>query len=545
MTGSPASSPTRFGNTRTLLFAALYAGLAAVCYSTALIQPNTATVWVPSGFACGLLIAEGIERWRAVALGSLAFNLAINLEAVPDFGFAPAILVAIAVALGNIGESVSTAYFARRCARGVHFAEKLATTVIFTLVIAPLTPLISVFLGVFASRIAGFPSSGTLSEVSLTWYIANYVGIIVFTGLTIKALKSVRQWPRLVRVGEALLLAICLGFAGQSLGGYFGNGWIFDWVQSYMIVPLLLWACFRFGATGGLFSLAFITVIAVFGTLRGFSAFPAPSPWRALIDLQIFLGMLSVTTLTLSAALHEIAAFRATLEERVRDRTAEIEGYMREREIFTTLVAHDLQSPLYGIRNAIRATRDDIDHHRIDQNELKQTLIVMDETCTALADRAKSLIAAADPHAAPAPRDLWGIVREIASLQGVQLGENARLRYQGPADLDIPNAADIELILATLIDNALCYSPEPTPVTVTAAVTDREISVSVADLGAGVPAEISAKLFYSAVRSGGANGGRAGIGLFLAAEKARRLNIKLGYGPNAPRGSVFTMRVPV
>ena len=533
-----------------LTFLALYLAVAFLSASTAFVQINAAAVWVPSGFAVGLLIARGLRLWPVVAIGAFIFNLALNISNPSPPPLMMSLAIALSIAAGNTVEAVLAARLAQRFAGAERYMSQTRGAATFALLVAPVPPLISTFVGVAASRLGGLQATGTAWDVALTWYVGNYVGIMVFAGITILALNGAIRLPSPHRVGEALALTLCLCFVGQAICGFFLTGWIGDWLKSYMAIPLILWACFRFEIAGGPLSIALITAIAVIGTLRGYVAFPSKSPWLALIYLQVFIGMLSVISLAVSASIAELKASRATLEERVRFRTKEIEALMREREVFTVLVAHDLQSPLYGIRNALRASAAALSGGRMSGEELGSALGVMEQTCSTLAERVASLLLSsrdqvvADGEAKS--RTLTQILQRIASAHGVNLRtSDSRLVERGDLSLRVSRPDDVEHIVDALVDNALKYTSAATPVEFAAFQHGRWIEIHVTDRGPGLSAALRRTLFRPRAQTVGndANSG-SGIGLYLASEKASDLGGRLTYAPNLPQGSTFRLVVP-
>ena len=209
------------------------------------------------------------------------------------------IAIAIPIALGNVGEAVLGGYLTRRFASGAAFFSRPRNVATFALLVVPLAPLVSMSVGVFASRIGGVVTSNSLLEVMLTWYVANAIGILVFAapvvvGLTIPMPAYLSA--SVGRIAEALILGVCVVFASQAICGFYISDWLRAWPKTYMITPLLLWASFRFGTYGALLAILIVTMISVIGTMRGFAAFPADTPSRSLIYLQVFLGMISIMT---------------------------------------------------------------------------------------------------------------------------------------------------------------------------------------------------------------------------------------------------------
>ncbi len=100
-------------------FAMVYVVLGALSLSTAFIQPNAAAVWIPSGYAAGLLIARGRAHWPAILMGSFVLNAAVNLI-MPD-RLASDLIAALAIAVGNSAEAVMVAAVADRFSDGKRF----------------------------------------------------------------------------------------------------------------------------------------------------------------------------------------------------------------------------------------------------------------------------------------------------------------------------------------------------------------------------------------------------------------------------------------
>lgn len=526
-------------------FALIYVFLGALSLSTAYIQPNAAAVWIPSGYATGLLIARGRGFWPAILAGSFTVNAMVNFTN-PD-GMALDLLAALAVAVGNTAEAVLAAFLTERFADGKGFLNSARSVRYFLLLTVPLPPLVSAGVGLLASHLAALPAKDSEFEVFVTWYVANAAGMLIFCGIIVGLLEG--GFFRFVRhrLGELLLLAGCLIFASQALCGVYFSEAVAEWTKPYMVIPLLLWAALRFGASGGLAAIALITVGASVGAMRGFQVFPADSPWQALTFLQIFLAMQAVMILFMTAAVAEATSARAELELRVRARTREVEQLLRRGEVFAALVAHDLKSPVYGIRNTLRTCVSGLAGRRLSTEDLLPALQVIEETCTALGDRVESLLSAPYlPEEAPgAP--LATVMDNIAAAHRLTLQRRrVRLETHIPARLIVPRAREVEHIVDTLIDNAVRFSQEGDVVTVSASLDSGGIRITVADLGPGLPPD-RLELLVRRDRPPappGESGQRPRLGLYLAAEQARWMDGALLYEPNWPTGARFVLHLP-
>jgi integral membrane sensor domain MASE1/anti-sigma regulatory factor (Ser/Thr protein kinase) len=532
-----------------LIFAAIYAGLAAVSLSTAYLQVNAAAVWMPSGFALGLLLARGNALWPAVTIGSFLANLWVNIHAPGDHSLLMSTLVATCIAIANTAEALIGSYLANRLAGGAKYFRSPRDVAMFVSIVAPIPPVMSTVVGLAVSRIGGF-AYGSMQEIMLTWYVANTVGILVMTGLTLILLSRRLHLPTGRRAIEALALFVLLVFFGQAICGIYVSEPLNGWPKAYMVIPLLLWASTRFGQTGAQLSLALIAIVSVIGTMRGYQAFPADTPSRSLIYLQIFLGILSVMALSISSAITMANNLRATLEDRVRRRTRDVERLLREREVFTALVAHDLRSPIFGVRNALRAAGISLRADRIDRGELVEAMGIMEDTCTTLAQRVAGLLDLkgneSSQGANPRRLSLGRVMNSISAAHRLAMEEKSvSLRFVGDMLLEISRPAELEHILDILIDNAVRFAPRGSEIEVAAFRHGGDVEIQVSDRGRGLTAEQARAVFTPGPgRPRAVPGAGSGLGLYLASEHAAELGGRLTYAANNPTGARFRLVMP-
>ncbi len=119
------------------------------------------------------------------------------------------------------------------------------------------------------------------------------------------------------------------------------------------------------------------------------------------------------------------------------------------------------------------------------------------------------------------PKKEWHPFDEIVGVALNRLderlaGRNVEVRL--PADLPpIPlDSVLVEQVLINLLENALKYTPEGSPLTIRATARPSEVEVEVADRGPGVPPAEKAHIFekfYRLQREG--EGGGAGLGLAI------------------------------
>jgi signal transduction histidine kinase len=138
--------------------------------------------------------------------------------------------------------------------------------------------------------------------------------------------------------------------------------------------------------------------------------------------------------------------------------------------------------------------------------------------------------------------DLVDLVKDVA-FESAQQG--ARVEVEGPGrELRVRAVAGaVRAALANLVENAVQASPAQQAVEVTIAERDRDVVVSIADRGPGLPEEVRQRLFapHVTTRIGG-----SGMGLFLARQLVVGMHGgRLEIADRDGGGTVASVRLPL
>ncbi len=102
-------------------------------------------------------------------------------------------------------------------------------------------------------------------------------------------------------------------------------------------------------------------------------------------------------------------------------------------------------------------------------------------------------------------------------------------------------------IITNLLENAVKYSPEGSPVAVSWRVEEGQLVVRVTDRGPGIPAEGRSRLFtqFGRIRGIRARGDArpVGLGLYVSRRLANAMDGELDLEQSGPQGSVFLLRL--
>jgi two-component system sensor histidine kinase KdpD len=188
------------------------------------------------------------------------------------------------------------------------------------------------------------------------------------------------------------------------------------------------------------------------------------------------------------------------------------------RSTLLSSVSHDLRTPLATITGAATTLlQKDVKLGASDRQELVQTIC---EEADHLNHIIRNVLDMTRIEAgAIAVKKEWQPIEEIVGAVLNRLSDRLKdrpFKTELPEDLPLVSFDPllIEQVLTNLLDNAIKYTPEGTPLELSAALKDRSVVLEVADRGPGIPAGEEDRIFEKFVR-GPASGGGIGLGLTI------------------------------
>ena len=294
---------------RTLLQQAGLAAVYAIAGSFGLLlafsHPSASPVWAPTGIAIAASLRWGRVAWPAIYVGALVVNLTS----------AGTILTSLVIAGGNTLEAVVGAYLVSRFANGERAFEKARSAFAFVVLAAGVAPVVASTIGVTSLALGGFVPAGGFGNTWITWWLGDAVGALVVC----PALLLMTAKPR-IPLGTAELFEV----AGLGLALAFAAIFVFTGASpleesrtpaEFVVMPLLMWAAFRFGPREAVFAVMLLSAIAIAGTVGGAGPFIMRTPNESLLLLQAFIGMAAATTLVVAAAMSQRRRAEAQLRE--------------------------------------------------------------------------------------------------------------------------------------------------------------------------------------------------------------------------------------
>ena len=302
------------------------------------------------------------------------------------------------------------------------------------------------------------------------------------------------------------------------------------------------------------FDLAFTSEIIIFG-LMGPAIVGFIIAWmRELVNAE-------------KRAMEEIYVLNRELEIKVAERTAALEGRNAEldqanrqlqqmdemKSEFVSLVSHELRAPLTALNGGLEVALQTADSL---PPASRRTLEAMLDESARLTQFVQTILDVSRLEAGRLTLNLGPVAVAPILYRAVEvvLGTRREVQWNLPAEVPPVWADEVhyEQILRNLLLNADKYSPAEKPIEISAQVSDGNVSVDVADHGAGIPPEMQAKIFerFQRGHSGESAPPGWGLGLYFAKKlteaQSGALTLRSPLWPdrNAP-GSAFTVTMPV
>ncbi|HUR70025.1 MAG TPA: PAS domain S-box protein [Candidatus Thermoplasmatota archaeon] len=290
------------------------------------------------------------------------------------------------------------------------------------------------------------------------------------------------------------------------------------------------------------------TLLRVDGSLVHVETVALPIRYEGQAAVQLILR-------DISHRKHAEASLRrssAQLEQRVHERTRELQEALRDLETFTNSASHDLRAPLRG--TALVAEELEAAIARGDLAEAKQLARLVRTENAKAARLVHDLLAFAKSghhEVSPARVDVTRLVREVAADLAAQHPERRTTWDIQEGMVASADPALLRIALHNLLANGAKYSATaPAPTVVVRAAKDADgVTLRVSDNGVGFPPQEAYRLFGPFQRLSTAQGFEGtGLGLVtvhrIAQRHGGRVTAQSPSAPGAGGGATFELWLP-
>ena len=278
------------------LLGAAYFIAAELALAVAIPPGYASPIWPASGLALAALLLGGSRLWPGIWLGSAAANLTIETS-----------LVASAlIATGSSVQALAGAALVRRYI-GLPHRFRRADEVVKFIALAALVSTIAPTLALLPLSLLHPLGATDLFWNWWTWWQGDASGILLVAPLLLGWAGGGMRWTR-EKVLEGALFAVLLVATAQLAfrGGAEGPS---TYAASFLVLPFIVWAAFRFSQREVTTAIAVVCAVALWHT---------PQTNEARLLLLLFVSTAVFTGLMLSAVLGQLEDAMAALQGRQR-----------------------------------------------------------------------------------------------------------------------------------------------------------------------------------------------------------------------------------
>jgi signal transduction histidine kinase len=555
---------------RIILVALLYYFAARLGYLFAFENSTALPAWPPSGIAFALIILLGRQTWPGITIGSLLANIMAywnNANIEPQ----TIILISSLIALCNTFEAVVGNYLVKNWIKS-DFPFKSTKNAYRFLFVSLLMCLVGAALGTWGLYINQIIDETSIMRAGFSWWVGNVVGILLFTPFILSfAEKITFRIParKMTEVGIFFLTLIGIYLLLQV--EYLVP--TLERALPFLVLPFLLWLAFRFDLIVAITGILLTSLISIYFTIQGEGPFNLADASSSMLLLQIFMGVMSISTIILSAtvkerlevqtklqvfnenletmvlertsALKEEISSRKKIEEKIQRTNQELSKRNSELDNFVYSVSHDLRAPIASVLGLINLAKKDIDIHMKDMylDMIHKSTIQQDLFIKEILDQSRN--------------SRLEIKREEILFQPLIDETFNQLRYATNAVQSVEKVIKInqeqpffsdrwrlKVILNNLISNAIRYRNGRDPVIrVNVYITNDAATLAIEDNGKGIEKDHLPniyKMFYRATDDGAGSG----LGLYIVKEAIEKLNGNIDIESEVGKGTRVKLQIP-
>lgn len=262
-------------------------------------------VWPPTGIALVAILLLGYRAWPPIALGAYFVNASAG---------AP-VLVAAGIALGNTLEAFIGAFLLHKVVRIGYSLDRLKDVIGLVVFAALGSTLVSATVGTTSLLIGGIITFLSYVPTWIAWWVGNMLGNLVIAPFLLVWSQQLTLPTTFRRVAEAFLaLGVLTGISFLVFREFFGMV-PRAYPVTYLVFPPMVWIAYRFHQRVVVTATLILAVVAVWSTVIGYGPFAMPDLSQSLLFLQIFVAVVTVTSLLFSA----IGSERRQAAEKLRE----------------------------------------------------------------------------------------------------------------------------------------------------------------------------------------------------------------------------------
>ena len=252
---------------------------------------NVSPVWPAAGIAMAALLLVGYRVSPAIATAAFLVNL---FTPIPP-------LAALGIAVGNTAGPLAGAWLTRQISGFKPSLTRLKDVFAIILIAAPTGAAISACVGVAVLFGTGGAPWVTFGRAWAVWWLGDAMGVLILTPLALTLFYRRINSRQAAELGALLASVAVIALLMFHASGTEQSGT----VLAAAMTPFVLWGAIRFETCGATAVVFLLSCVVVWETGLGRGPFSGSIPAHNAALLQAFLAVISVSGLTLAAAIAE------------------------------------------------------------------------------------------------------------------------------------------------------------------------------------------------------------------------------------------------
>jgi signal transduction histidine kinase len=282
-----------------LVGVAYYLGAQAAFLIGTLTDQIFAPFWPPNAILFCALALVPYRRWPHYIIAALPAH--IMAELTVGMGW----LQMFSAFATNIMVAFLNAFGLRYLFGPPPWLDGLQRAVGYVLLTAVCGPAVAAFGGAFV-RLTGGAELGNYWHFWAEWYIANALASLTLGAMVLTSLAT--NWEEFRSRSRAIEASLLLAGLGVACTIAFRAHPVASYIPSllYLPLPFVVWAAVRFQSIGASTAIFVMTLGAIASRLHGSTVFAGADVEANVLALQLFLLVVSVSTLLLGASTDEL-----------------------------------------------------------------------------------------------------------------------------------------------------------------------------------------------------------------------------------------------
>jgi signal transduction histidine kinase len=550
--------------------ALLYYLSARMGYFFAFENTTALPAWPPAGISFALIILLGRSSWPGITIGSLVANVMAYWNS-PELPSQTIITISSLIAVGNTMEAVAGNYMVKTWIKDT-YPFGAARNAFRFLFVTLLMCVLGSGIGTLSLYFNDALQAENLLRTGFSWWVGKVVGILLFTPFILAIARKIPFRFSSERAVEiAIFLMALLGIYLLLKVDYLRP--TLERTLPFLVLPFLLWLAFRFELIVAIAGVLLVSLVSIYATITGNGPFVLSESYNSMLLLQIFIGVISISTIILSATVKErgeaqrkLVEFNENLETMVQERTQalneeintrkdaeqkivrtnkELSKRNTELDNFVYSVSHDLRAPIASVLGLINLAKKDKDTSMKDMylEMIHKSAIQQDDFIKEILDQSRNSrleVKREEILFEPLINETFSQLK-FATSTGKSVEKVIQIHQ------DYPFYSDrwrLKVILNNIISNAIRYRNGKDPVIkIDVDITEHLATLAIRDNGKGIDSDHLPniyKMFYRATDDGAGSG----LGLYIVKEAIDKLNGQIQIESEVGKGTLVKLAIP-